>query len=136
MAIGTAPAPFFRFPQLQHNPAGMAYLGTRNVAMFSTDLDSFDFRSNNPEQIITTVMTKVDKLGKGIILMHDFQKNTAEALPALLRRLKAGGYKVVQMKAKTPFDTLPEYDAMMVKNQKLPVISSRPVSSVVQTVTD
>src|SRR5437879_5879864 len=131
-----APAPFFRFPQLQHNPAGMAYLGTRNVAMFSTDLDSFDFRSNNPEQIITTVMTKVDKLGKGIILMHDFQKNTAEALPALLRRLKAGGYKVVQMKAKTPFDTLPEYDAMMVKDQKLPVISSRPVSSVVQTVTD
>jgi peptidoglycan/xylan/chitin deacetylase (PgdA/CDA1 family) len=136
MAIGTAPAPFFRFPQLQHNPAGMAYLGTRNVAMFSTDLDSFDFRSNNPEQIITTVMTKVDKLGKGIILMHDFQKNTAEALPTLLRRLKAGGYKVVQMKAKTPFDTLPEYDAMMVKDQKLPVISSRPVSSVVQTVTD
>jgi peptidoglycan/xylan/chitin deacetylase (PgdA/CDA1 family) len=136
MALGTAPAPFFRFPQLQHNPAGMAYLGTRNVAMFSTDLDSFDFRSTNPEQIITTVMTKVDKLGKGIILMHDFQKNTAEALPALLRRLKAGGYKVVQMKAKTPFDTLPEYDAMMVKNEKLPVISSRPVSSVVQTVTD
>src|SRR5215217_5886942 len=41
MAIGTAPAPFFRFPQLQHNPAGMGYLGTRNVAMFSTDLDSF-----------------------------------------------------------------------------------------------
>ena len=114
----------------------MAYLGTRNVAMFSTDLDSFDFRSSGPEQIINTVMTKVDKLGKGIILMHDFQKYTAEAMPALLRRLKAGGYKVVLMKAKTPFETLAEYDAMMVKNEKLPVISSRPVSSVVQTVTD
>ena len=136
MALGSSPAPFFRFPQLQHNPAAMAYLGTRNVAMFSTDLDSFDFRSNNPEQIITTVMTKVDKLGKGIILMHDFQKNTAEALPALLRRLKAGGYKVVQMKAKAPLETLPEYDAMLVKDQKLPVISSRPVSSVVQTVSE
>ena len=47
-------------------------------------------------------MTKVDKLGKGIILMHDFQKQTGEALPALLARLKAGGYKVVQMKAKAP----------------------------------
>jgi hypothetical protein len=32
--------------------------------------------------------------------MHDFQKHTAEALPELLRRLKAGGYKIVQMKAK------------------------------------
>ena len=40
-------------------------------------------------------MRKVDKLGKGIILMHDFQKHTAEALPELLRKLKAGGYKVV-----------------------------------------
>ena len=44
-------------------------------------------------------MTKLDKLGKGIILMHDFQKRTGEALPTLLARLKAGGYKVVQIKA-------------------------------------
>src|SRR3954468_13122288 len=136
MALGQPPAPFFRFPQLQHNPAAMTYLGTRNVAMFSTDLDSFDFRSNNAEQIINTVMTKVDKLGKGIILMHDFQKLTGEALPTLLARLKAGGYKVVHMKAKTPFDTLPEYDAMMVKDSKLPTVSSRPVGAVVQTVSD
>jgi peptidoglycan/xylan/chitin deacetylase (PgdA/CDA1 family) len=136
MALGQPPAPFFRFPQLQHNPAAVTYLGTRNVAMFSTDLDSFDFRSNNAEQIINTVMTKVDKLGKGIILMHDFQKLTGEALPTLLARLKAGGYKVVHMKAKTPFDTLPEYDAMMVKDSKLPTVSSRPVGAVVQTVAD
>jgi peptidoglycan/xylan/chitin deacetylase (PgdA/CDA1 family) len=136
MALGQPPAPFFRFPQLQHNPAAVTYLGTRNVAMFSTDLDSFDFRSNNAEQIINTVMTKVDKLGKGIILMHDFQKLTGEALPTLLARLKAGGYKVVHMKAKTPFDTLPEYDAMMVKDSKLPTVSSRPVGAVVQTVSD
>jgi peptidoglycan/xylan/chitin deacetylase (PgdA/CDA1 family) len=137
MALGQAPAPFFRFPQLQHNPAAMTYLGTRNVAMFSTDLDSFDFRSQNADQIVNTVMTKVDKLGKGIILMHDFQKLTGEALPTLLARLKAGGYKVVHMKAKTPFDTLPEYDAMMVRDtSRLPQVSSRPVSAVVQTVTD
>ena len=135
MALGQPPAPFFRFPQLQHNPAAMAYLGTRNVAMFSTDLDSFDFRSKNADQIVTTVMTKVDKLGKGIILMHDFQKATGEAMPTLLARLKAGGYKVVHIKAKTPFDTLPEYDATMVKDPRLPQVSSRPVGSVVQTVT-
>jgi hypothetical protein len=79
---------------------------------------------------LETVMTKVDKLGKGIILMHDFQKHTGEALPTLLARLKAGGYKVMQMKAKAPA----QYDAEVVKDAKLPTISSRPVSSVVQTV--
>jgi peptidoglycan/xylan/chitin deacetylase (PgdA/CDA1 family) len=134
-ALGTNPAPFFRFPQLEHNPQTMAYLGSRNVAMFSCDLDSFDFRKeSNPDKIVNTVMTKVDKLGKGIILMHDFQKNTALALPTLLRRLKAGGYKIVQMKAKTQFSTLSEYDEALAKELKLPTVSARPVSSVVQTI--
>jgi peptidoglycan/xylan/chitin deacetylase (PgdA/CDA1 family) len=135
MALGTTPSPFFRFPELQHNPSTMAYLGTRNIAIFSCDLDSFDFkRDSSADKIVNTVMTKVDKLGKGIILMHDFQKHTAEALPSLLRRLKAGGYKVVQMKAKTPMQTLPQYDEAVLKDQKIPVVSTRPVSSVVQTV--
>jgi peptidoglycan/xylan/chitin deacetylase (PgdA/CDA1 family) len=134
LALGAAPAPFFRFPELQHGPAAMAYLGSRNIAMFSCDLDSFDFRAKNPEQIITTVMTKLDKQGKGIILMHDFQKYTAEALPTLLRRLKAGGYQVVQMNARTPLQTLPEYDQGLAKDLKLSAASTRPVGSVVQTV--
>jgi peptidoglycan/xylan/chitin deacetylase (PgdA/CDA1 family) len=135
LALGTAPAPFFRFPELQHNPAAVAYLGTRNIAIFSCDLDSFDYKRNNtPEKEIQTVMSKLDKLGKGIILMHDFQKHTAEALPELLRRLKAGGYKVVQMKAKAPVQTLAEYDEMMQKDDKVPVSSGRPLNSVVQTV--
>ena len=47
-------------------------------------------------------MKKLEKNGKGIILMHDFQKHTAEALPELLNRLKAGGYKIVAMRAKAP----------------------------------
>src|ERR1700710_1448294 len=70
LALGAAPSPFFRFPELQHNPAAMTYLGSRNIAMFSCDLDSFDFKAGKADQIVQTVMTKVDKLGKGIILMH------------------------------------------------------------------
>jgi peptidoglycan/xylan/chitin deacetylase (PgdA/CDA1 family) len=133
---GPSPAPFFRFPELQHNPAAVTYLGSRNIAMFSTDLDSFDFRkASSPEKVVTTVMTKLDKLGKGIILMHDFQKHTADALPTLLRKLKEGGYKVVQVKAKTQLASLPEYDEALAKELKIPAaMSSRPVSSVVQTV--
>jgi len=134
LALGAAPSPFFRFPQLQHGPASMAYLGSRNIAMFSCDLDSFDFRAKDATQIVNTVMTKLDKQGKGIILMHDFQKHTAEALPTLLGRLKAGGYKVVQMRAKAPLQTLAEYDDGLVKDMKLPTVSARALSNVVQTV--
>ncbi len=134
LALGAAPSPFFRFPQLQHGPASMAYLGSRNIAIFSCDLDSFDFRAKDAAQIVNTVMTKLDKQGKGIILMHDFQKHTAEALPTLLGRLKAGGYKVVQMRAKAPLQTLAEYDDGLVKDMKLPTVSARALSNVVQTV--
>jgi peptidoglycan/xylan/chitin deacetylase (PgdA/CDA1 family) len=136
LALGANPAPFFRFPALQNNQASVEYLGSRNIAMFSCDIDSFDYKSKDAAQIINTVMTKLDKQGKGIILMHDLQKHTAEALPTLLRRLKAGGYKVVQMKAKESLETLAEYDAGLIKDMKLPAVASRPVGSVVQTVTD
>src|SRR5882757_7676490 len=135
-ALGAPPSPFFRFPALQHPPEMVTYLGERNIGIFSCDLDSFDFKASKPQKVIDTVMSKVDKLGKGIILMHDFQKHTAEALPELLRRLKAGGYKVVQMKAKAPVHTLPQYDEELLKDAKLPTVSSRPVSSVVQTISE
>jgi peptidoglycan/xylan/chitin deacetylase (PgdA/CDA1 family) len=133
---GAAPSPFFRFPALQHPPEMVTYLGERNIAMFSCDLDSFDFKARNAQAVIDVTFKKLDKLGKGIILMHDFHKHTAEALPALLKKLKAGGYKVVQMKAKAPVQTLPQYDEELLKDAKLPTVSSRPVSSVVQTISE
>jgi peptidoglycan/xylan/chitin deacetylase (PgdA/CDA1 family) len=133
---GVSPAPFFRFPALQHPPEMVTYLGTRNIAIFSCDLDSFDFKARNAQQVIDVTFKKLDKLGKGIILMHDFHKHTAEALPELLRRLKAGGYKVVAMRAKAPVQTLPQYDEDLMKDVKLPTVSQRPVSSVVTTVSE
>ena len=133
-ALETSPAPFFRFPALQHPPEMVTYLGNRNIAIVSCDLDSFDFKSKNSQQVIDTVMKKLAKLGKGIILMHDFQKHTAEALPTLLTQLKAGGYKVVAMRAKFPATILPQYEQELAKDVKLPTVSSRPVNSVVTTV--
>jgi peptidoglycan/xylan/chitin deacetylase (PgdA/CDA1 family) len=135
-ALGAAPAPFFRFPALQHPPEMVTYLGERNIGIFSCDLDSFDFKSSKPQQVVDNIFKKLDKLGKGIILMHDFQKHTAEALPEILRRLKAGGYKVVQMKPKAPVTTIAQYDEELLKDAKLPTMSSRPVSSVVQTISE
>jgi peptidoglycan/xylan/chitin deacetylase (PgdA/CDA1 family) len=133
---GVSPAPFFRFPALQHPPEMVTYLGERNIAMFSCDLDSFDFKASKAQAVIDVTMKKLDKLGKGIILMHDFHKHTGEALPELLKRLKAGGYKVVAMRAKAPVQTIAQYDEEILKDAKLPTVSSRPVSSVVQTISE
>ena len=134
-ALGVPGASFFRFPGLRHPPEMVSYLGTRNIGIFSTDLDSFDFKIRKPEQVIASVMTKLKKQGKGIILMHDIQNVTAVALPELLVQLKAGGYKVVQVKAKEAVKTLPEYDEAIMKEFGNNV-SSRPTASVVRTLSE
>lgn len=134
MAVNGPIAPFFRFPALQHPTEIVTYLGNRNVAIFSTDLDSFDFTMRTPERVIDSVMKKLEKHGKGIVLMHDFQKNTALALPELLKRLKDSGYKVVHMIPRSPLESLPEYDELVKKDVKLPTVSDRPTSAVVRTI--
>jgi peptidoglycan/xylan/chitin deacetylase (PgdA/CDA1 family) len=137
MAVGGPTAPFFRFPDLQQPPELMTYLGTRNMAIFSTDLDTFDFKLRKPEDVIKSAMTKLAKNGKGIILMHDFQHATAEALPELLRQLKAGGYKIVHMVPKEPVTTLAKYDDMVRAQDKFSSSNNtRPASSVVKTISE
>ena len=70
---------------------------------------------------------------QGIILMHDFQLATTTSHAGLLNELKAKGYKVVHMKAKTPAATLAQWDAAA-KNEA--AIGTVPAISVVRTVED
>ena len=135
-AAGVPVAPFFRFPALRHPPEMLAYLGERNIGIFSTDLDSFDFKIRKPEQIVKGLMAKLTKHGKGILLMHDFQAGTSQAVPQLLAELKAGGYKIVHLKAKEAVVSLAQYDEMLLKDPKLNPAAgaARPINSVVRTI--
>jgi len=136
-AAGGPIAPFFRFPDLQQPPELMTYLGTRNIAIFSTDIDTFDFKLRKPDEVVKSAMTKLAKNGKGILLMHDFQHATAEAMPELLRQLKAGGYKIVHMVPKAPVTTLAKYDDMVRAQDKFSASNNtRPESSVVKTISE
>ena len=133
-AGGGKVAPFFRFPALQHPPQLLSYLAERNVGVFSTDIDSRDFKLHKPEEVIKSVMNQLEKHGKGIILMHDFKQHTAEAMPELIRQLKAGGYKVVHMVPNGEVTTVPKYDEMLSHEDKLSSNNTRPESSVIHTI--
>lgn len=126
---------FFRFPTLRHPDDMMAYVGKRNIAVWSTDIDSFDFKLRSPDRLVSSLMKKLDKKGKGIILLHDFQKNTAKSVPDLLKALKEGGYKVVEVKASRTAESLPEFDKLVEAQTKGPrSANARPTSSVVKTI--
>jgi len=135
-AVGAPTAPFFRFPGLRQSPELIDYLGKRNIAIFSADMDSFDFKMRQPEQVRQSVMSKLKKHGKGIVLMHDFQHATAEAAADLLNDLKAGGYKVVFMKPKFAVATIPAYDEIILKTTRTSGAESRPTASVVRTISE
>ena len=135
LALGTAPASFFRFPFLRGPQDMEAYLGSRNIAIFSTDIDSFDFkRGKGAAGVIKTVMDGLKKKGKGIVLMHDFQKHTAEALPQLLAELKAGGFKIVHVKSKVQATSIASYDAEIEKNTRGLAGVGQPASTIVKTI--
>lgn len=135
IALGGKPiAPFFRFPALKHPPELVKYMGERNVGLFSTDLDSFDFKMRRADQVTKSVMHKLDKRGKGIVLMHDFQHATAGALPDLLKKLKEGGYKIVQVVGKTPIEPKQEFVAAVAKEIGGGLEAARPMSSVIKTI--
>jgi peptidoglycan/xylan/chitin deacetylase (PgdA/CDA1 family) len=135
-AVGAPAAPYFRFPALRHPPELVTYLGERNVGIFSTDFDSFDFKMRKPEQVRQAILAKLKKHGKGMALMHDFQQATAAAAAEMLNDLKAAGYRIVFMKPKSGLSTIAAYDEAILKESKLPTLDGRPTSSVVRTINE
>ena len=135
-ALGGPTAAFFRFPFLADSDDTLKHLAGRNLAVFSTDIDSRDYQRRSPEKLVRYVMGKLNEKGKGILLLHDIQPRTAAAMPELLNALKAGGYKVVHLTAKGNAPTVAKYDKMIEKNVTgLPGAGNeRPTSSIVKTV--
>ena len=114
-ALGKPIAPFFRFPYLADSKAMIAYNQNRNIAMFSIDIDSYDYRTRSADRVRRTIMRQLASRKKGIILFHDIQISTARAMQSLLDSLHDKGFKVVHIEAKSTIPTVSIYDAQAAK---------------------
>jgi peptidoglycan/xylan/chitin deacetylase (PgdA/CDA1 family) len=74
---------------------------------------------HTPAPVVESVISQLQQRGKGIVLLHDLHKNTAEAVPEMLRQLKAGGYKIVHIVPKSAQTTLAKYNDI-VRHRKSP----------------
>lgn len=99
-AVGRDVAPFFRFPYLSENKSVNQHLKGLGYGVFAIDVDSLDYKFSNPTSMVNRVMSELNRKGKGIILMHDIQKVTANGLGQLLDRLDKGGYKIVHIRGR------------------------------------
>ncbi len=89
--------PFFRFPGFADTPQLDQWLKSRNIGIFGTDLWASDWLDMTPNEELLTILTRLDKEGRGILLLHDSRRSTALMLPKLLVALKQRGYRIVHL---------------------------------------
>ena len=87
--------PFFRFPGFASSPALLDYVNGRGMVVFGADVWASDWNPMSPDQELQLLLGRIDKVGRGIVLLHDTKAQTAYMLPALLRELKRRGYHIV-----------------------------------------
>ena len=97
-------APFFRVPGLNRTDEIDHELAVRSLVTFSADVVADDwYRRITPDQIIKRAMSRLEKRGKGsILLLHDIHPTTVAALPGLLKELKDRGYHIVHLVPPAP----------------------------------
>lgn len=98
-ALGGTP-PAYRFPYLQQTPVMLDALKAKQMMVASIDVGIDDYAPNDMSSaaLVNRLVSRLEGAGGGIVLMHDANGPTADALPALLQALKAHGYKVVQLR--------------------------------------
>ncbi len=93
----TAVAPFFRFPYLDSKRASVQFALDQGLMIWSVDMFISDWLEMSPDQVLAKALARIERRKKGILLLHDIQKRTMLALPALLRELKHRGYHIVHV---------------------------------------
>lgn len=97
--FGTEPASY-RFPFLAETPAILKVLKEKNITVASMDLGIEDYWPNDMQvpALVGRLKEELDRSKGGILLIHDANGPTADALPALLKTIKDKGYKIVHLR--------------------------------------
>jgi peptidoglycan/xylan/chitin deacetylase (PgdA/CDA1 family) len=99
---GTAPAPFLRIPGLRVNDGIEEFAASKGLQLWSADFPADDWRDVSANRVHELAMQRLEKKGKGILLLHDIQPRTVAALPRILSELKTRGYRIVHVVPATP----------------------------------
>jgi peptidoglycan/xylan/chitin deacetylase (PgdA/CDA1 family) len=94
---GSRTAPFFRIPGLLRADGVERYLASQHLMVWSADFLADDWTRITPAQVYARALQRIEADRKGILLLHDIQPRTVEALPYLLKELKRRGYRIVHI---------------------------------------
>jgi peptidoglycan/xylan/chitin deacetylase (PgdA/CDA1 family)/uncharacterized caspase-like protein len=100
-AVDAQRAPLFRFPYGAHTAEALQLLNAEHLQSVMWNIDSLDWADPVPASIADRVMRSIAKEGRGIVLFHDIHERTVKALPLVLERLVAEGYRFASWDGKT-----------------------------------
>jgi peptidoglycan-N-acetylglucosamine deacetylase len=89
--------PFFRFPGFASNAALLGRMNERGLVVFGADVWASDWVTMTPSSELHLILSRIEQVGRGIVLFHDTKAQTAQMLPAFLRELKKRDYRVVHV---------------------------------------
>jgi peptidoglycan-N-acetylglucosamine deacetylase len=89
--------PFFRFPGFASNTALLDRMNERGLVVFGADVWASDWVTMTPGSELHLILSRIEQVGRGIVLFHDTKAQTAQMLPAFLRELKKRDYRVVHV---------------------------------------
>ncbi len=136
-AVGGPIAPFFRYPVLKDTKELLTHLASRNIAIFSADLDSFDFKfTPDPEGFVKSVMEQAGEEGQGHPALPRRPARHREGGAAGAGRAEGQGLQGRAHAAQgrgqdAGASTMPQIEPLM---KGMAAGNARPMSSVVRTI--
>lgn len=92
-AAGRQPSALFRFPYGARNASALDAVEGLKLRSMMWTIDSQDWADPVPKSIAERVLRETESLQRGVILFHDIQGRTVQALPLVLDQLVAEGYR-------------------------------------------
>lgn len=97
-AAGRTPSSLFRFPYGARNEGALSAVEALKLRSMMWNIDSMDWADPVPKSIAERVLRETQKAGRGVILFHDIQGRTVQALPLVLDQLVADGWRFATWK--------------------------------------
>jgi peptidoglycan/xylan/chitin deacetylase (PgdA/CDA1 family) len=113
-ALGDAKAlaPYFRIPGLLRTSNIEALARTRSLVVWSSDTLADDWLKISAGEVLRLALSRLERKGRGVLLLHDIQPRTVLMLPTLLAELKRRGFKIVHVVPEGERPVLPEMPVM------------------------
>lgn len=99
-AVSETPVNLFRPPYGAQNEKVLKVVRDHDMRSVLWQIDSKDWADPVPKSIADRVVREVSQKGRGVILFHDINARTVEALPLIVSTLKQEGYRFLSWNGK------------------------------------